>query len=285
MEYCSLDDAFPAVGPTPPGCRGAESGATARKAERRKAKRCKVPAMQLLDQPFDEAAETPDNPPMSVDPDRPALGQKTEAPPAFDHGAGMNGVEEGMQPVIEPVQYAQPGAMKKTPAWFGTKVGGGDEGFTPYVGSQGGSDADMKGSDEYMLKPSFEQAYQAQALDKPTGGPVLPIPNLNDNWKPLTMGPAGAQTAFYERYDNQGAVPQSKRQGATATPMAPTADMQEIKKKLDKIFSRLDDIERTRVCTENSNTEVGLFVMTGVFVLFFMDILVRKTTNMRVYPA
>ncbi len=280
MEYCSLNDAFPAVGPTPPGCRGADSGAAARKAERRKAKRCKVPAMQLLDQPFDEAAEVPDNPPTSVDPDRPALGQKTEAPPAFNHGAGMNGVTEGMQPVIEPTQYNQPGTMKKPPAWLGTKVGG-EEGFTPYVGTQGGSDADVANSDEYMLKPSFEQAYKARALDKPSGGPVLPLPNLNDNWKPLTMGPAGAQTAYYERYDNQ----EGRRAAAGAhAGGAPTADMAEIKKKLDKIFSRLDDIERNRVCTDNSNTEVGMFVMTGVFVLFFMDILVRKTTNMRVYP-
>jgi hypothetical protein len=277
MDYCSLDDAFPAVGPTPPGCRGADSGAAARKAERRKAKRCKVPAMQLLDQPFDEAAETPDNPPQSVDPDRPQLGQKTDTPPAFNHGSGMNGVTEGMQPVIEPVQYNQPTTMKKTPAWFGTKVGG-EEGFTPYVGTQGGSDADVANSDEYLLKPSFEDAYKARALDKPSGGPVLPLPNLNDNWKPLSMGPAGAQTAYYERYATQGSRP-------AAAPTGPaTADMSEIKKKLDKIFSRLDDIERNRVCTDNSNTEVGMFVMTGVFVLFFMDILVRKTTNMRVYP-
>lgn len=278
MDYCSLDDAFPAVGPTPPGCRGADSGAAARKAERRKAKRCKVPAMQLLDQPFDEAAEAPEQ--RSVDPDRPALGQKADSPPAFNHGAGMNGLTEGMQPVIEPTQYNQSGTMKRVPAWFGTKVGG-EEGFTPYVGTQGGSDADVANSDDYMLKPSFEGAYKARALDKPTGGPVLPLPNLNDNWKPLSMGPAGAQTAYYERYDNQGA--RGSKGGASTGPA--TADMSEIKKKLDKIFSRLDDIERNRVCTDNSNTEVGMFVMTGVFVLFFMDILVRKTTNMRVYPA
>ncbi len=301
MEYCSLNDAFPAVGPTPPGCRGADGSSTARKAEHRRAKKARGPQLEMLGGGFDEARAKP-NP----DPDRQA--ERMEAPAAFQHGAGMapsggagnseggegfagqgrlapnlpQGGEgfAGMVPVVyQPVEPSNRAATNKpTPKWFGTAVGG-EEGFTPYTGSLS-REEDAEKSMEYMLQPSFESAFKARAADKPTGGPVLPIPNLDDRWKPMTA-PAGALTAYYERFQAPAAAAaaNSKSDGVS------TPDVLEIKKKLDKIFARLDDMESRRLGTENSNTEVGLFVMTGVFVMFFMDLLVRKTANMRVYPA
>jgi len=281
MEYCSLNDAFPAVGSPPPGCRGADSSSTARKAEHRRAKKARGPQLEMLSGDFDEARARGEKP----DPDRQAAPQQAEPPMAFKHGAGMETKEEfaGMQPVIyQPVEPSNRGATNKAvPKWFGTAVGG-EEGFTPYTGSLSRDD-DAEKSMEYMLQPSFESAFKARAADKPTGGPVLPIPNLDDRWKPMTA-PTGALTAYYERFQapeaGAGAGAANSKSDGVSTP-----DVMEIKKKLDKIFARLDDMEGRRLGTENSNTEVGLFVMTGVFVMFFMDLLVRKTANMRVYPA
>ncbi len=278
MEYCSLNDAFPAVGPPPPGCRGADSSSTARKAEHRRAKKARGPQLEMLSGDFDEARAR-GAAAQAQDPDRQA--ERTEPPTAFKHGAGMETTENfaGMQPVVyQPVEPSNRAATSKpTPKWFGTAVGG-EEGFTPYTGSLS-REEDAEKSMEYMLQPSFENAFKARAADKPTGGPVLPIPNLDDRWKPMTA-PTGALTAYYERFQAPEAAAANSKSDGVSTP-----DVLEIKKKLDKIFARLDDMEGRRLGTENSNTEVGLFVMTGVFVMFFMDLLVRKTANMRVYPA
>lgn len=271
MEYCSLNDAFPATGPPPVGCRGGDSTAAAAKAEKKKAKRCKAPRMVFVDANLDEAAAG------GVDPDRPAMGERTDAPKAFKHGAGMD-VEEafgGVQPVIEPIAPTSV-QVGKPPAWFGRHV---DEGFAAYTGAPApasGSDNPAADSKEYMLQPSFEQSFKAAGLAKPSGGPVLPLPNLSDRWKPMTPG---GDTAFFERI--QGGGPTVGSQAVETM-----TDAQEIKKKLDQIFARLDGIESHRACTDNSSTEVGMFVMSGLFVLFFMDLLVRKTsTSLRVFNA
>jgi hypothetical protein len=88
----------------------------------------------------------------------------------------------------------------------------------------------------------------------------------------------GGQTAFFERLPAAGT---SEGAGAPAS-----ADVAEIKSKLDRIFSRLDELDGRRACTDNSNTEVGMFVISGIFVMFFMDLLVRKTsTSLRLFNA
>jgi gamma-glutamylcyclotransferase (GGCT)/AIG2-like uncharacterized protein YtfP len=87
-------------------------------------------------------------------------------------------------------------------------------------------------------------------------------------WKPLTTG--GAKTSFYSKADLQ--MPK-------AAPQAAPGDIGEVLRKLDKIFTRLDDLESRK--SENANTEVVMFVMTGLFVMFSMDLLVRKTGNVR----
>lgn len=278
MEYCSLNDAFPATGPPPVGCRGGDSTNAALQSEKKKSKRCKAPRLTFVDSNLDEAAAGGAAPPPDADPDRPAVGARTEPPKAFRNAAGV-GVEEGfaagMQPVIEAVapSVQNSATTRATPSWFGRHV---DEGFTPYTGTVSGPDDKPAGnSQEYMLQPSFDKSFSGLGLDKSNGGPVLPLPNLADRWKPMTPG---GETAFFERV--QGG-PRVGTQGVETM-----TDAQEIKKKLDRIFSRLDEIEGRRACTDNNNTEVGMFVMSGLFVLFFMDLLVRKTsTSLRVFSA
>ena len=51
--------------------------------------------------------------------------------------------------------------------------------------------------------------------------------------------------------------------------------------KIDKIFSRLDELETSRTNeTGNAQTEVLLFIMSGIFVLFLTDLAVRKGAPM-----
>ena len=50
--------------------------------------------------------------------------------------------------------------------------------------------------------------------------------------------------------------------------------------KIDKIMSRLDQIQRGPN-PEQSQKEILMFVASGVFVLFMMDLLVRKGSSLR----
>ncbi len=297
MDFCSLDDAFPAAGgkgESGPsiGCAGGEATSTALKHEKKRAKKCKGPRLQFVESNLDEAAAGGMAPPPDSDPDRPSMGYRTAAPAPFTAGVGtgpstsaaMEGYKThegftscgakkpsekfqgGIQPVIDAVQQAS--GSTAAPGWFTQQVTS-DDGFTPYMGS--GSDDENANSKEYLLQPSFENSFSALGVDKANGGPVLPLPNLSDRWKPMTPGGA---TAFYERLP------------AADSSTAGGSDVAEIKTKLDRIFARLDELDTRRVCTDNSNTEVGMFVMSGIFVMFLMDLLVRKTsTNLRIFSA
>ena len=52
----------------------------------------------------------------------------------------------------------------------------------------------------------------------------------------------------------------------------------EVMKKLDRIFARLDDMEQVKA--ENAQTEVLLFIMTGLGVIFLMDIGCRAAATL-----
>ncbi len=51
----------------------------------------------------------------------------------------------------------------------------------------------------------------------------------------------------------------------------------ELKRRFDEIFSRLDDLE-TQITSgsENSQMEVFLFILSGMFVMFSVDIFARR---------
>ena len=78
---------------------------------------------------------------------------------------------------------------------------------------------------------------------------------------------SGGSTAFFQKVTSRPVIQPSPEDG------------RDVIKKLDKIFARLDDLENRK--SENANTEVVLFVMSGIFILFTMDLLVRKACNVR----
>lgn len=295
MEYCSLSDAFPEIGggPAPSGCRGAKAGSIARKEERKKAKKCKGPPLTFLEGSGD------DNMPLT-DPDRPALIPLPETPP-LNKSTGL--IEHA--PVDAPPAEAftdfnpkdpkyflssflsqepprdetelntmpknVPGPNKPLkgdlPKYFGANYDGDDgveEGFASFTNIIGDDPA-------YRLSPDFTSAFAGKGVDKASGDEVLPVPSVKNVWKPLT--PSGARTSFFDKLPAPG--------GEIPIGYAPPSyDKEEMFRRLDSIYARLDDLELRK--GENAQTETLMFVMSGIFILFSMDLLVRKTGNVRI---
>lgn len=274
MEYCSLTDAFPEIPKT--------AGAIARKEERKKAKKCKGPPLTFLEP---GAGDEP-----VVDPDRPAVRPSPEVPP-LNRATGLREHAPSDAPLVEPfsdqdqvndliatLQSQQqpdneqlttlpknvPGSTKRVasskPSFFGANYDDSvEEGFASFTNVIGDDPS-------YHLTPDFNSAFAGKGADKASG---LPIPSVNDSWKPMTSG--GATTSFYSKL--QAPVRQQPQSYGSF-------DKEEYFKKLDTIYARLDDLESRK--GENSQTEILLFVMSGIFVLFSMDLLVRKTGNVRI---
>jgi hypothetical protein len=53
----------------------------------------------------------------------------------------------------------------------------------------------------------------------------------------------------------------------------------EIMKKLDKLWARLDDMNTSS--PEQVTSELLMFISSGIFVLFAMDLLVKKGSTLR----
>jgi len=259
MDYCSYEDAFPQIGPSSTGCKDQKGSESARKEERRRAKKCKGPALSFLD---------PDRPALQKTPDVPALNKSTEAAGPREHTEEQfvsvpNNLTSQRQPDDE-AQMARntlPTIVKNvraasTPAYFGAS---GDEGFQGEEAT-----ADVIGSDSsYRLFPDFKAAFQHAGVSETA------TPSVVDQWKPLT--PSSARTAFFDELPAPGGTYPS------GTPAE--YDHKVVSKKLDLLFSRLDDLESRR--GENTQTEILLFVMSGLFVLFSMDIVTRQSLRLR----
>lgn len=295
MEYCSLDDAFPPVGggPANPGCKGNKAGDVARKEERKKAKKCKGPPLTFLEGSGDMPLTDPDRPALIPLPDTPPLNKSTgvyehapvDAPqreafedmtpePQSELRASYN--SEQPQPLLQaiynklPDLKAIPGPNKalkgKLPSYFGSNFDDDavEEGFASFTNVIGDDPA-------YRLAPDFTSAFAGKGADKASGSDVLPIPSVRNVWKPLT--PSGATTAFFDRLPSPGGeIPIGQVSGQT--------DKEELFRKLDSIYARLDDLESRR--GENAQTETLLFITTGIFVLFSIDLLVKRTGNVRI---
>ncbi len=300
MEYCSIDDAFPdPTGAVPVGCRGGTSSSQQKRAERKKARRCKGPVGAYI-----EGNRGVSAPPSENDPDRPAF-VKLTTPDAFQRGLPLDpatGIAAHAPTTADPgtmepfedrerdlededpagtaarnrlpqlrrngmTGLTEPADVAAAPSWFLGKTGCmDDEGFAPYTGGEN----DVK---EFMLEPSFGAAFSGTGLERANGGSILPTPSVRDAWKPLTG--SGARTSFYSSLP----APGGERSGGERSGGAP---QDEVMKRLDKIWARLDDLETGRagrgsaVDAATSQKEVLMFTMSGIFVMFLLDLVVRK---------
>ncbi len=300
-DFCTIEDAFPASNTAMAGCGAGEQAVKLRREERKKMKRCKGLPMQPMD-PFSSNGGGYSE---QADPDRQALGPDPSPNPM--RGSGATAPDCSNDDIVNAPRSAYlarrgpqktnaskvvlretegprtliDSASKQPPSYFGADIL--DEEFTNYnpVSSDG----------EFMLEPNFTKTFNGSAEDR-ASGITLPTPSVVDAWKRLT--PSGANTAFIEYLPPPGGDTPASNLMPSQKPMeldwiSPQSDYvsgnnnsqkqidKELKRRFDEIFSRLDDLE-TQITSgsENSQMEVFLFILSGMFVMFSVDIFARR---------
>ncbi len=258
-EYCSIEDAFRDwVSPVPTGreaalpiggCSDDKAARAQRREERRRAKRCKGPVAKYI--------ETQIEP---TDPDR--LVPRMELVEAmvnkgedyFEHPDAKEAEAQGTRATLELTPGSTAVMKTKAPAFFGANFDL-EEPYAPFVAN----DEDDK------IGPDFMTAFKQIGSDKPTT-PALTIPSINNFWKPMT--PTGADTAFYQALPAPGGTYPTS---TTVEDGASVITNDALQRRLKKIYERLDELEIDRT-HEGANSETFLFVLSGVFVLFALDL-------------
>jgi hypothetical protein len=269
-EYCSLEDAFrdwtspvPTGRETAPainGCTDDKAARAQRRAERRLAKRCKGPQAKYIETQIQ---------PMGADADRQTPRMELveamvnrgedywEAPTDEDAKA------QATRATLEITPSSSSISLGKVPSFFGANL---EENYSPF-----------NPNDEDGDSTDFMSAFKQLGSDKPTAGGSLPIPSVNSFWKPdyndlLGTGPAandaGANTAFYKALPAPGGRMASR---STVEDGASKAEPDVIQRRLHSIYRRLDELEVGQK-HENAQSETVLFVLSGVFVLFALNL-------------
>jgi hypothetical protein len=302
MNYCSLNDAFPSMtgGAPSPGCTAGDDAAkAARREERRKARRCRGPPATFLNIGTNGSVtddKDPDrqhlNRPPIIPAMNPATGLREHVPVTAPDGELEPFQDAGAGPGIE-ADVASQRMSELLPRTDGDPIGDAQRSTLPVdvIGSRnncktkknffGADPCDEPFADytpdakSYLMQPNFADAFKQSAYGRvganlPHDPERLPVPSVRDFWKPIT--PSGVSTSFFESLPAPGGT-YPKYPSATEQPQQMTTSLE---KKLDKIFARLDEIQGSATSPENSQTEIMLFVSSGIIVLFLMDLLVKK---------
>lgn len=287
MMYCALEDAFQGPQGAPhPGCGDDEAARQARKEERRRARRSKVIPMSAPA----EVSNDPDRQPWNPLPDVPAMSgskghQEQEQEESFDpyNKAKRHSHSHTAKNPAHPSDSAYDKdrldeyARSECAQHYMTVPVNGTNVVTSkkFFGAQGPTDepyADYApdGSDgSSLLQPDFTQAFQQRATQgAKAASAALPPPVLDQFWKPLT--PSGAQTSFVEHLPPSHPPSRSLRSAYEQGDIPSEAIM----KKLDQLFAKLEDMNHST--PEQLASEMMMFVSSGIFVLFLMDLLVKR---------
>lgn len=250
--YCPLEDAF-----QDPGCGDGDAARQARKEERRK--RRKTPA------PLPYAAQDFDRQHLQPPEDIPAMRGAEDFDPynkATQHAPPSKGPTDPLEEYAksECSQHYMAVPVNNTSAVISKKG---------FFGAQGPTDepfADYEPAD-------FAMAFQRPSLSTTSlpslassASSTLAPPVLDPYWKPIT--PSGAQTSFVEHLPP---APVSAR--------GRTQDIDAMMRKLDQMYNKLEDMNRST--PEQLTSEMLMFVSSGIFVLFLMDLLVKRGSSMR----
>lgn len=293
MNYCSLEDAFQMA----PG--NEYSSRAARREERKKAKKCKGPALTFMESQGLIEDKDPDRQhlerPKDVPAMNPSTGLRAHAPvdaplgmepfqnedfpgdagsgPGIQRQVARQNMSDILPRALENEEQDEYLAKQPTPdelkMALPTNKPSGFFGADPTDDTFANYNPDAK---NYLMEPTFTSAFRS--LNPGTASqPSLPVPSVRDIWKPLT--PAGVDTAFFNHLPPPGGEYRK-----TTGREAEYGDYTSMSRKMDKILSRLDEIQKGPN-PEQSQKEILLFVTSGVFVLFLMDLLVKKGTSIR----
>jgi len=128
---------------------------------------------------------------------------------------------------------------------------------------QGGPPKGNYGQATYGLLTPIEEGVES---------PSLPPPETVLNWR--SGGKPGGQSQFF---DPMRGASQVVNQYGPEPELKDDRSKEEMLKKMDNILSRLDDLQYSN--QENAQKEVLLFIMTGLGVLFVMDIACRAVVR------
>ena len=268
MDLCSIEDAFPNIdtgsahvkwkegsGLPYVGGTDAKPSRDERRAARKRAKKVKGPALTYSD------SVTPDLPP--TDPDRPV--NRLESV-----GTIQDGKDGFKMPVLPKASclFSDTG----TPAYFGND-GENEEGFSSFSASN-------NDNPNYMLQPDFTKTFDLKGVGK--AGGELPEPNIDQTWKP--MSPAASYTAFvHGEHATPGWSMNTEDDRITTTiptppalvnPKHPPDDRAAIMGRINELMGRLESLEKKK--TQDSQTEILVFVGTGIFLLLSFDLMTRR---------
>ena len=256
MNYCALEDAYQEISGAPtPGCNSDYATKMARKEERRKARRCKGPAATYLD--INDSNEHKENPKNTVEPFRhstthPDNLYPPESPSYDKDHLYTYAVNESSNHIMT-VPVATD-SLKPKKKFFGASQ---DDEFADYMPDQ----------ENYRLQPDFLTAFEQAGVARAGSAEKLSNPSVNMFWKPTKNG---TQTSFIEHLPPPG----GKFHRDTMH-----MDTDEIMKRIDKIFARLDDMNTPS--PEHITSELLMFISSGIFVLFMLDLLVKKGSTLR----
>ena len=301
MDLCGLDEAFGLISAPSPSCSGTSAVTESRRNDRKKAKKCRGPQQTYLesDTSFLGASKT--------DPDRPSTKRLDPAPILNPTGLKSHGLvdeewdskqtehfigESGGNDLAKIMKVVQGNNLLQRgdkPSYFGASPNESPGSALPGKRSEGFQDsaAPYGGSNDTILQHDFTNDTKAWLEAKQNGltnkgapryGVLSPeLEGLETHQLPPPETSFEWQKTGLRGYERARATPDTKAD-TRASDQNEMASRNEILRKMDTILSRLDDMQY--INQENAQKEVLLFIMTGLGVLFVMDMACRATVRL-----
>ena len=312
MDLCTLEDAFPNIETGTKSKHNRDSGfpfvggtdskpsREERRAARKLAKRAKGPqqlyseslsgtlpdetTMEVGGPNYASYNEVPDPPrtewKIAPDPDRPALLRMPDVEEMGKEGFRLHGPGADL-PTLPKASclFSNTG----TPAYFGRSVDD-DDTFMNFTSS-------VQDDAQYRLYPDFTKSDQLKGISK-AASQTLPEPPSNDTWKPMTHGASytafvkGVQGGEYpltkidkdwplhsiENETVNGSQPVGLIENVNTN--VPGTENEGVNKKMQHLIGRLEELEKQR--RQDSQTEILMFVGTGLFLLVSFELMRRR---------
>lgn len=248
MEFASLQDAFPHMDNESP------------RKEKRKGKAASKENFQAYEMPPTDA----DRPAMKRLTEVPAMSRDTQVPDEY-----MDESSKFQKRMTVHNSLPSPKTLNKQPASANVPSFFGAEPFTnPGEDTHALYSHHVNSPSAYMLEADFTKSFDQTGFNRSTGV-IMPVPELRNRWKPLS---GNRVSTAYTGSSN------GEKDGQFAG--LDMSDVNAMRAKLDALIARLDDLENRSEST-SPQLEMLSFIMTGLFLMFILDVSVRKSTGMR----
>jgi len=198
-----------------------------------------------------------------TDPDRPAVKRMLEIPaintmPSNDDDELLDESSKFMKRTTVDNSLPSPRSMGNqatpTPSFFGAEPfsNPNEDTMAVYNGS-------MRNKGGYMLDADFTKSFEETGFGK-SAGKMVPTPELRQRWKPMSADRIDTSFTNESKSHFEGLSSQ---------------DMLAMRSKIDTLMARLDDLEN-RADGANPQLEMLSFIMTGLFLMFVLDLTVKK---------